>query len=296
MKESRLEERKAPAGTGAERYILNRLRENSASAPADASVATQLGITEQALSEIRETVMEDWYRDVRELARKQRPPTEVLVYSRSRKTLRPCGYEDWARNFGLALRPIWLKAFDSCIDLLTRTAIAHGQDIDLIDWKVIFAEAVRFCVAIEESDRCTSLYAFAFGRVGKSGEQPSADEYEAFREGVSLWRNRYSWPDQRRLDDRAEQMIRHIVRLAPDKAAQKAQLATPVELPTLKEIRSLGVITQRQAGQYLRRTTRTIRSYVKQRRLNATKTGKICCDDKLVIEIRKKYGPAVRLM
>jgi hypothetical protein len=117
-----------------------------------------------------------------------------------------------------ATAPAWLNAFDSYVKLLTSTIIAHTPGGRAVDWKPIFHDAVQFWAALEESDHCASWYAFAFGRVGKSGEQPSADEYKAFREALSLWGNRYSWPDQGRLDDRAEQMVRHIVRLAPREA------------------------------------------------------------------------------
>ena len=285
------EKRKAPAGTGARGTNLNRLRENSASAPANASAATRFGITEEALSEIRASVIECLEHDVRALAAHQRPLSGVLVFSRSRKTSRPAANRDWARHFGLALRPIWLNAFNSYVKLLTSTIIAHAPDGRAADWKTIFDDAVQFCTALEESDRCATWYMLAFGRAGKSGDQPSADEYGAFREALSLWRNRYSWPDQRRLEDRAERMVRHIVRIDPEKTA-----GNTIQLPTIAEFRRMGIITQKQAATWLHCTTRTIRTYIKNSQLSKTNTGKVCCDDKWARKLRLQYGPTLRAM
>jgi len=217
------------------------------------------------------------------LAARQRPLSGVLVFSRSRKTSHPATYRDWARHFGLALRPAWLNAFDSYVKLLTNTIIAHGRPTD---WKTIFDDAVQFCTGLEESDRCGKWYVLAFGRVGKSGEQPSANEYGAFREALSLWRNRYSWPDQRRLDDRAERMVRHIVRLAPERKLRG-------NLPTLQEFRyQIGTLTHKRAAEYLGCDPRTIRNYLQKGELTKAKGGKVSCDDKWSRKILAKYPAA----
>ena len=71
----------------------------------------------------------------------------------------------------------------------------------------------------------------------------------------------------------------------------------PQELPTYLVIRSWGTITQKKAAELLECDPRTIYTRIhQQRRLNANDSGKVLCDDKLKVEMQKKYGSAFRLM
>lgn len=69
-----------------------------------------------------------------------------------------------------------------------------------------------------------------------------------------------------------------------------------LELPTWAQIRSWKIITQKRTSDLLNCDVRTVHNYIhKYRRLNETTGGKVCCDEKLKIEMQKKYGSAFHL-
>jgi hypothetical protein len=71
----------------------------------------------------------------------------------------------------------------------------------------------------------------------------------------------------------------------------KAKTYPPV--PTIAYLRSVKSISQAEAAEHLRRTPRTIRSYVGKKKLNATPRKRVVCDDKLFRLLRRTHGDSV---
>jgi hypothetical protein len=231
---------------------LNRRSKNSSAEPARITAAAQFGITREAFEEIGLTVNEDLSRHARDLVASQRPATEMHVASHSRKTLRPCQYDDWARSFGRSLALLLFPAFESYIDLLTETIISHRRDNRPVDGKLIFSEAVRWCAGFEQSEECRTWLYLAFGRVGSSGAQLGPAEWEAFREALKTWRIVCDGARFSTLEKHAERMIAHKMRLAPENAGPVGRGNRPPKL-TAREMKILQVIQQDVKGlQYCR--------------------------------------------
>ena len=68
----------------------------------------------------------------------------------------------------------------------------------------------------------------------------------------------------------------------------------PVELPgTWEEIKRFGSISQRQAAEWMGRSTKTIQRLFKDRRLTKTPKKRVVCNDFLRNELRKVHGTHV---
>jgi len=80
-------------------------------------------------------------------------------------------------------------------------------------------------------------------------------------------------------------VIEHGARLA----RLEAQRVEPGELPTIREFRAWGTITQKLAAFYLGCATRTIRDRMQRHELSRAKGGKVRCDDKLEKMLREKH-------
>jgi hypothetical protein len=66
------------------------------------------------------------------------------------------------------------------------------------------------------------------------------------------------------------------------------------EVPPWDELKKRKSLTQREAGEYLGWSDRTIRTRVAERRLTKALSGRVACDDKLHIELSKRHGPSYR--
>lgn len=75
------------------------------------------------------------------------------------------------------------------------------------------------------------------------------------------------------------------------KPHERAETRSPI--PSLKELRSWKSITKREAANYLRCVPRTIRNYVKAKKLTLTPQKRIATDDKFARMLRNVHGDAV---
>jgi hypothetical protein len=83
--------------------------------------------------------------------------------------------------------------------------------------------------------------------------------------------------------------------MAANKSKPSGDVAIPgVPVPAWDDLKHLGSISQKDAAKYLRCTARTIYTFIKDKRLNKSKSGRVACDEKLYIELRKKHGEQYR--
>jgi hypothetical protein len=68
--------------------------------------------------------------------------------------------------------------------------------------------------------------------------------------------------------------------------------STPI--PSWESLKNLRSILRIDAAKYLNCTPRTVYNFVRAKRLNTAENGRVICDDKLRIELRKKHGESYR--
>jgi len=183
-----------------------------------------LGITENALSEIGHSVAEELNVSALALASKQRPIREMRIFNRRSRTSQACSYEDWAKHFGTALWPLFVRAFETYVKVVAETIVKHRSGERPLAWRPVFEQALQFCRAFEDLYR--PWLGIAFGHVGSPGEQLSARECAAFLSSLSKWRTVWL-PDQQKfstLEQRAERIVNSIFRLAPGRTARNSSL------------------------------------------------------------------------
>jgi hypothetical protein len=101
--------------------------------------------------------------------------------------------------------------------------------------------------------------------------------------------------------DRAIQVAKDSIELAAHTSATSAKSESPdakrhraSEVPPWQELRKRKSISRLEAASFLGWAEKTIRNRFKDQRLSKTPNGRVACDDKLLIELRKEHGAHYR--
>jgi hypothetical protein len=202
--------------------------------------------------------------------------------------------EDLVREFAQALHPILIDVATTYVEMLTKAILDRRKRRKSIHWQAIIDRAMRFCNTEtgwqQSGEWIRKLFDTTYGDL--KFWTPRAKV--AFEVALSAWSIvTQEWDSEtplRSFQDVAEGRIAHLVRMAPPMESSRS-----TELPTLQEFLKIGILTQKQAAEFLRCTTRTVRSYIKKGELTKTKGGKVRCDDKWSRKLRNLYGSAVRV-
>jgi hypothetical protein len=202
------------------------------------TLASRFGVTEDAFSEVGDTVAEKLMSDALALAI-QNP------WAQSPR-------DSLASRFGMALHPLFVKAFDSYIELLTKTILEHRRSNKPIEQESIVKQALQFCRDFEDSEKSSGWLTMAFAKTGAQFGQP---EHHAFLTSLSLWTA--GWDSEhyrfRNVTKRADRVIRRLVRLAPEVKPTARNAPSPTVELTERENKIYKVICRNSKGmQYCR--------------------------------------------
>ena len=99
--------------------------------------------------------------------------------------------------------------------------------------------------------------------------------------------------------ERAIELGKHKARLiagttVPERPRRRKVGPAELDPPPWSDLQKMKSIKRAEAAAYLRRSNRTIRDYIRQGKLNATKVGWVICNGKLLALLRRALGDAYR--
>jgi hypothetical protein len=260
---------------------VKRQRNNSASVATEARVgaatlAARFGITEDALSEIGDTVAEELNSRAFELASQQRET----------RKMRPApGNDRWPAHFGVALHPLFVRAFESYVELLTKTILAHGRSTRPVGQESIIEQALQFCRGFEDLSQSGPWLSIT----GPSGAQIGPSECDAFLTSLSRWT--LGWePSEYRFQNvrkRGARIIKHAVRLAPERKPMRQDWPQR----SREELKKLESLSRKDAAMELCCKGRTLRYCLQKKQLDQTKAKRILLNQKFWHLYDTKHSP-----
>jgi hypothetical protein len=282
---------------------VNRKQDNLARSQATAS---WFGISQQALSEIEETVHE--HLRERALRLSMERPWESLAnqlfHERGGgdRVAKALSAEDFVREFGLSLHSSLARSGEEYVEMLTRAIVEHDErQRKPIRWESIAEQAIRFCSREAAWENSAEWLVRGFKMAGLETSLFTVRTKVVFETSLFGWLLIFrTWDDKDPVTnffEVAARKIRHIARLAPQNSIQAPTNEQEIEsrVPTVAELKNKGAISQKHAAEHLRCDPRTIRNYIQRGKLTRTSRGLVVCDDKLTQRLREKFGPALRI-
>jgi hypothetical protein len=194
-------------------------------------------------------------------------------------------------------------AFGEYVELLAKVAV--NSQI-LLPWSVVeeaaFSFVQRFVKGTYERPWQGGFLMGAVFDARKAAAFKSVHDGPWFRVPPDVWERSFfpevrsgSW--RNRAIEGAKQkiaLLAHTTAPTETNVSREDRRERAGGIPTWDELKSKKSIFQWEAARFLDCTDKTIRNRIRDKRLNRAESGRVSCDDKLFVELRKKHGPAYR--